>query len=606
MKKVVSKMKRALHLRSSTLDSRAKVVDSATHPGCADQAPIREDSRKQFVFCDPPQYALPEALPPEIRYHIMSMLDLHGLEALVHASSVYYRQYSIDRKRLLAKCLATTLQSVALDAYLVYESGSIKFSRSRNPEAVTKLLGFYEGRRALSEYPLMSEELTTDEVSSMATFHLSLIQPLVQRYTVWALSNLAHEPEGLQSDASLSTTEELRILRSMYRFQLCCNLFGVGCHGTPFSPRSDFDSVGILRFFLSIFEPWEVEEIACIYAFAKERYDEVFDDIRWDVHEENPKFDGQRPPTPDGAFDFDNSWIRHCLLIGTISRGLKLLHTVLFKIENHEHLVSTMQDRIAWPAGSFLEGEALGETAQIMRRNRHPSPRDSKEERRDPLPFQGDGLHDVHPPLAWTLIWRGTYSNLFGHYMEDSMRRWGYVMWDAARLERSGGKDVLKRQWKATTISSLKDPSASSTLWYRIHVLIFDLQNFNTPSSNKRLEKVVDPSFVGKPYFSPEEADKIKQTVVDANGKTFSQMVEEALNERLERRQKKRVESGDFRVCAAHDLAPIMGRALGIDLKQMEKDKEFATLAETKGLWLGGETWGGLKKKSFSPKKKRR
>ena len=80
----------------------------------------------------------------------------------------------------------------------------------------------------------------------------------------------------------------------------------------------------------------------------------------------------------------------------------------------------------------------------------------------------------------------------------------------------------------------------------------------------------------------------------------------EGLNERLKRRNKKRVKSGDFRVCAAHDLAPLMASVLGIDLKQMEKDKEFAGMVELKGLNLRGEIWGGLKKKSFSPKNKRR
>lgn len=59
--------------------------------------------------------------------------------------------------------------------------------------------------------------------------------------------------------------------------------------------------------FLDLFEPWEVEEISCIYTFAKERYNQIFNDIRWNVHEENPKFEGQRPPTPEGAFDLDNS-----------------------------------------------------------------------------------------------------------------------------------------------------------------------------------------------------------------------------------------------------------------------------------------------------------
>jgi hypothetical protein len=57
--------------------------------------------------------------------------------------------------------------------------------------------------------------------------------------------------------------------------------------------------------FICIFEPWEVEEIACMYTFSKEKYNQIFRDIRWDVHEENPKFADQRPPTPVGAFDFD-------------------------------------------------------------------------------------------------------------------------------------------------------------------------------------------------------------------------------------------------------------------------------------------------------------
>ncbi|KAB8218338.1 hypothetical protein BDV33DRAFT_205539 [Aspergillus novoparasiticus] len=153
------------------------------------------------------------------------------------------------------------------------------------------------------------------------------------------------------------------------------------------------------------------------------------------------------------------------------------------------------------------------------------------------------------------------------------------------------------------TVANLKDCSAFPNLWYRIHVLLADLKSFDNPSSNKRLEKIVDPSFIGEPYFTPKEADTIKKTVV--NGKEFTQFVEEELNKRLDRRNKKRFESGDFRICAAHDLAPIMAQALGIDLKRLEKDKGFANLVEEKGLHLGGDRWSGLKKKSFSLKKKK-
>ncbi|OGM42503.1 hypothetical protein ABOM_008308 [Aspergillus bombycis] len=154
------------------------------------------------------------------------------------------------------------------------------------------------------------------------------------------------------------------------------------------------------------------------------------------------------------------------------------------------------------------------------------------------------------------------------------------------------------------TIASLQDSSAFPNLWYRIHVLIADLKSFDKPTSNKRLEKIIDPSFIGEPYFTPKEAETIKKTII--NGKEFSQVVEEELNKRLDRRNKKRFESGDFRVCAAHDLAPIMAQALGIDLKRLEKDKQFANLVEEKGLHLEGENWGGLKKKSFAPKTRKR
>src|ERR1700761_5356841 len=109
--------------------------------------------------------------------------------------------------------------------------------------------------------------------------------------------------------------------------------------------------------------------------------------------------------------------VRDCLLKGTISRGLELLHAV-FLINNHTQLVSTMQNNICWPAGSFLEGEALSEGVQSERRQAWPSPHDEKQDRRDPLPFNGDSEpdHESHPPLAWALMWGGTYSNLYGYY----------------------------------------------------------------------------------------------------------------------------------------------------------------------------------------------
>lgn len=52
------------------------------------------------------------------------------------------------------------------------------------------------------------------------------------------------------------------------------------------------------------------------------------------------------------------------------------------------------------------------------------------------------------PPLAWVAFWDGRYSNLFGRYVPPALRRWGYVMWDAKRLEASGAMEFVESEWQ--------------------------------------------------------------------------------------------------------------------------------------------------------------
>lgn len=156
------------------------------------------------------------------------------------------------------------------------------------------------------------------------------------------------------------------------------------------------------------------------------------------------------------------------------------------------------------------------------------------------------------------------------------------------------------------SLHDLHDTTILPTVWYRLHVLLFDLQNFSRrEDSRARLDTVVDPSYIGAPYFTDEEATKIKQMAVTEN-KTFEQTISEKLDERLNRRMQKRASSGDYRVCAAHDLVPIIADTLRVDMKQMDRDKRFLHLLETKGLDLEGEQWDGLMKMSFAPGKSKK
>lgn len=149
----------------------------------------------------------------------------------------------------------------------------------------------------------------------------------------------------------------------------------------------------------------------------------------------------------------------------------------------------------------------------------------------------------------------------------------------------------------------------------------YDLNNFRTiKASEDRLEKIIDISYIGKPYFNDTEAQTLKTLQIDVSRpshpeqksikpvpeyKSLEAFIMDELNERLGRRDKKRQESGDFKVCVAHDIAPILERAFDIRHKDLEKDKNFLKLFEN-GLELkNGDEWKGLPKKTFGKKGKK-
>ncbi|KAI1957354.1 hypothetical protein LOZ58_005724 [Ophidiomyces ophidiicola] len=245
------------------------------------------------------------------------------------------------------------------------------------------------------------------------------------------MANLAVEINEPQS-VSPSNTEETRIVRALYRFQVCCNIFGKGYERWGASEFHSIDSIDISVIYFDLFEPWEVEEIACIHHFTTQQFNQIFDAISWDVNEKNPNFTNDRPPTPPGAFHLEDGYTRQELLEGVISWGLEFLDIAL-SIKNHDHLVTVMQDNITYVWGSFLGFFGpFGEASQYHLRNDHLSFRHEKQDRAEPLPFEGDDAS--LPPYAWTVIWGGTYSNYYGYYIRSSFRDWGYIFWDKHRL----------------------------------------------------------------------------------------------------------------------------------------------------------------------------
>ncbi|KAI9776310.1 MAG: hypothetical protein M1839_000471 [Geoglossum umbratile] len=392
-------------------------------------------------------------LPPELRLQILATLELDQLRAMVRASSVLYRDYRRTRRSTLSKCLQVTLGGATADAWAVTRSSLHEVTDVWTREKVTQFLDSYQGQRTSAPNSHFTKHVTEDQAIRMAAFHSCIVKPLARRYVDWALTNLSKETKGALDNRLLSKIEETRVLRALYRLQLCCNLFGEGPFNFPQGPywiRYAFRSIDILKLFLCLFEPWEVEEIVCIHAFAKEKVDRTFKDIRWDEHQRIPGFEGQLSATLREGSRLGNSHTSDSLLEGTISRGLYVLHVMFSRVSDHARLAFAMQSQSTPSRYGFLGNGAWSKVTQSeLRHELPPTHREEKQQCYDPLPFTGDGDSQTDgpcPPLAWTLLWGGTYSNLFGEHVKDVMHQWGYVMWDARRLQRTGAKKLLQRQ----------------------------------------------------------------------------------------------------------------------------------------------------------------
>ncbi|KAK2743522.1 hypothetical protein FQN57_004819 [Myotisia sp. PD_48] len=250
-------------------------------------------------------------LPPEIRRLILSSLELESLKSLVKTSRLFYQQYTFDRVYILRKCLQKTLGFISIEACAVYYSGLESFTTTRGKNQVKDFLDSYVKRLSRDKASTFNGDLTNDEVIGIVKMYFSVIRPLQKHFTEWALANLAKENKIIQfcSDSDElckppSRSEELRMLRALYRFQLLCNLFGRGPHILKRPPTITSDFSDMLNIFFCIFEPWEVEEIGCIYFFAEQKFDQIFDAMPLDIYKET--FQLQVSPTDKDTFDLDS------------------------------------------------------------------------------------------------------------------------------------------------------------------------------------------------------------------------------------------------------------------------------------------------------------
>lgn len=248
-----------------------------------------------------------EGLPAELRLRILSdMPDLKSLRSLIHASPVYFAQYRIDRKFLLSRCLEADLgREVLVDAIAAFNSKSSKIgTRARPNSNVTDFLDLYGWWRRYTRSPAaLLESMSLADIRWITWNHTSTVRPLAARLSSWALANLksavdkfipektaeeGHAPVSSACPDGVSRAERKRIHRALYRFQIFCNLFSGKQYQTWELVADDID-----RIFFCQFDPWEVEEMNCVFQWIKQRYDQVVAEVKWDFCPNNPKFEDE-------------------------------------------------------------------------------------------------------------------------------------------------------------------------------------------------------------------------------------------------------------------------------------------------------------------------
>nr|ANM86662.1 putative zinc c6 transcription factor [Cladonia uncialis subsp. uncialis]AUW30901.1 zinc C6 transcription factor [Cladonia uncialis subsp. uncialis] len=155
-------------------------------------------------------------------------------------------------------------------------------------------------------------------------------------------------------------------------------------------------------------------------------------------------------------------------------------------------------------------------------------------------------------------------------------------------------------------------------LWYRLHVLLYDLNNVaNDPSSEKRICSTTNELYISEPYFTDSEAIRIRTAIVDGilgdadeaidaatnvtgeaeEGETTAisksdstsstlnndATVEEVIHNRLSNFFNKRKASGDARPCGPHDMLPIYLSVFSVGKEEL-KDNRFLSRLKRSGL----------------------
>lgn len=123
-----------------------------------------------------------ESLPPEVRRHLLSVLDLPLLKALVRASPTFHQQYLYDRKYILRRSIKNTFGSAELSVCVLDQAPVMRRDRAA-------FLNWYSEQTSGQR----TRQLTEDQAQDITAYYFRFVKPVSESYSRVILDDLFGE-----------------------------------------------------------------------------------------------------------------------------------------------------------------------------------------------------------------------------------------------------------------------------------------------------------------------------------------------------------------------------------------------------------------------------
>ena len=230
------------------------------------------------------------SLAAEVVAQILAFLDSSSLSSALAAHTLFRVTFQVYEQRILKETLRHLIPPKLLAlAFATHDAATIDYS---DWNLIKRLLEQLTEAQRGSGPRLSPRPLTRRTVTAIERVHL-----IVQHFT----TNLAQQAvprfnrifETTRPEAYISESEEPRILRAFYRFQLYCNIFGRKTLDTakqappeisdgprqPWPGKSPEDVQRELELFFWPWPPWANEQLACVFEYLETNLSVYFNDV---------------------------------------------------------------------------------------------------------------------------------------------------------------------------------------------------------------------------------------------------------------------------------------------------------------------------------------